>query len=382
MPIFNFIGYLAASLAKHGVPCYNHLSTLIKEVFLLKNNELFSDTMDKINSLAKSRGFVNGINWARTAAGTKLVNELELSAYENIHTLRNLMAHGSARDISISNETLSEVLGFLSKIMSSTLRPAPVASKEQTVDFSNQSFVQPGDIIFLPFFQGFVDFSNGGNKPTEKYSDAAIHYRGDSIPYSPENPIREIAGIFGQVDKDSVTFFVNKDFKFVKLPGSLKNLYYIVLRPNDELKAMILNRKDKLFVTEYKLSDDRFSFKAATARDVNGKFKHYDRFKRDFVYHNITSYEFDFSNYNCRASCVKVGFTRLSRTAVNKDHFKLKSGMFLAFPPKGNQPYADQIDLRYIDKCYFVDSWSSDPRILPETVRYYGVPHSDDNLPF
>jgi hypothetical protein len=31
------------------------------------HNNLFIDTMDKINKLAKSKGFVNGIDWAKEA---------------------------------------------------------------------------------------------------------------------------------------------------------------------------------------------------------------------------------------------------------------------------------------------------------------------------
>ncbi len=356
----------------------------------MKNNELFIDTMDKINSLAKSRGFTNGIEWAKAAAKVNKISALNLSAYENIHTLRNLMAHGSARDISISAETLSEVLTFLSQIMQSPLRPIPEAP---SVDFSGQSYVQPGDIIFLPFFQGFIDFANGGNKPTEKYYDASIRYSGLYIADGSEAGVNEYAGIFGQVNKNSVTFFVTffvgKDFKFARLPKDLKDLYYIVLRPNDELKAMILNHKENLIVTEFMLSDGRFSFKAAVARAVQEKFEHYDRYSLSVESHNITSYKYDFSNYKCHASCIKVGFTRLDRVPANKNSFKLKSDLFLAFPPKGNQPYVSQIDLRYSHMCHFVDSWSKEECHLPEvvsrfseSVKLYGGPDSVDDLPF
>ncbi len=356
MPIFDFIGYLTASLAKQDAPCYNHLNALAKEVLRLTNNELFIDTMDKINSLAKSRGFVNGINWARTAAGTKLVNELELSAYENIHALRNLMAHGSARDISISNETLSEVLGFLSKIMSSTLRPAPVAPKEQTVDFSNPSYVQPGDIIFLPFFQGFVDFAKGGIKPTNRFGEAVISYNGFYPFPNFDSPASEIAGVFGQVTQNSVSFFVYDHFNLVSFPSADIDLYYIVLRPNDELKALILNKKADLLVTEYKLSDGKFSFKVVQEKTV-----------RDYYNKTITKYEV--SDHNCRAFCIKIGFTEKNRVAANESHYKLKNGMFIAFPPKGNQPYAEEVDTRFTGLRYFCKSYSKDSCAFPDAIN-------------
>ena len=48
----------------------------------MKNNELFIDTMDKINSLAKSRGFTNGIEWAKAAAKVNKISVYVADLYE------------------------------------------------------------------------------------------------------------------------------------------------------------------------------------------------------------------------------------------------------------------------------------------------------------
>lgn len=80
------------------------------------NNEKFIDLMDKINSVAKTKNFVNGVAWARDASEKQNINLYDYSAFENCHYLRNLMAHGNARDIQISEETLHVVQVFYQRI--------------------------------------------------------------------------------------------------------------------------------------------------------------------------------------------------------------------------------------------------------------------------
>ena len=69
-------------------------------------NQDFIDIMDKINSLAKSINYTNGIAWAKAATENNRLNTYDYSAFDGCHHLRNLMAHGFARDIIISNETM------------------------------------------------------------------------------------------------------------------------------------------------------------------------------------------------------------------------------------------------------------------------------------
>ena len=130
----------------------------------MDNNDLFIDTMDKINTLAKSRGFVNGNDWAKTAARKKVITEMQLSSFENLHSLRNLMAHGSAKDIVISPDTLSVALSFLTSLAGSNLTPAAKEQQPTAINWSDSSYLQPGDFVLFPYFQGFINVHNGAPK--------------------------------------------------------------------------------------------------------------------------------------------------------------------------------------------------------------------------
>lgn len=79
-------------------------------------NNQFIDIMDKINSIAKSKNYTNGIAWARTSCENKKLNSFDYSAFEGCHDLRNLMAHGFARDIQVSGETMRIAQAFYSSI--------------------------------------------------------------------------------------------------------------------------------------------------------------------------------------------------------------------------------------------------------------------------
>ena len=71
--------------------------------------------MEKINATAKSMNFTNGISWARNAFEKKL-SQLEYNNYEKCHFLRNLIAHGSACDIQISEDTMQIATAFYAAI--------------------------------------------------------------------------------------------------------------------------------------------------------------------------------------------------------------------------------------------------------------------------
>ena len=80
------------------------------------NNDSFIYVMDKINSIAKSKDYQNGIAWANKALDNGIIGQYDHSAFDGCHHLRNLIAHGFARDIKITDETLNIAKTFFSCI--------------------------------------------------------------------------------------------------------------------------------------------------------------------------------------------------------------------------------------------------------------------------
>ena len=113
------------------------------------NNGTFSDVMDKVNVTAKSMNFTNGIAWARNAFENKKLSLLEYSDYERCHDLRNLMAHGCARDIQISNETLQLAHAFYAAIIgTSAPAKAPAPSSKPQRRFTKTP-IRVGDYVIM-----------------------------------------------------------------------------------------------------------------------------------------------------------------------------------------------------------------------------------------
>lgn len=86
------------------------------------NNERFEDLMSDINDTANGYGFKNGIDWARYAQSRGEISYSYLKDYEGLHHLRVRYSHGSAKDICISDTTLSKAYRFLKQIRRSRLR--------------------------------------------------------------------------------------------------------------------------------------------------------------------------------------------------------------------------------------------------------------------
>ncbi len=91
-------------------------------------NQDFLDMMDSINTLAQSMGHTNGIAWARSAVENNRLSEYDFKAFENCHHLRNSVAHGSARDINISAETMQ-----IASVFYETIQHPNSASASQSV---------------------------------------------------------------------------------------------------------------------------------------------------------------------------------------------------------------------------------------------------------
>ena len=104
--------------------------------------------MDKINTIAKTMKYTNGIAWARSAMENKKLNEYDYKLFENCHNLRNFMAHGFSRDISVSAETLQIVKLFYEQIK----QPKQTQGLQSTIlekenSLGNKLFVNKGDFV-------------------------------------------------------------------------------------------------------------------------------------------------------------------------------------------------------------------------------------------
>jgi hypothetical protein len=116
-------------------------------------NQKFLDTMDKINSIAKTIGYQNAIAWARKQLENGVINEWTFNSFNNCHELRNLMAHGASMDINISNETMQKAQSFLNSIS------RPYATNNNTIirNVSSNSIknanleVQVGDFVVIMY---------------------------------------------------------------------------------------------------------------------------------------------------------------------------------------------------------------------------------------
>lgn len=93
-------------------------------------NQEFIDIIDKINSLAKSMDYTNGVAWARFALDNKMIDFYDYNEFENCHYLRNLMAHGHLRDINISSETMQIAKLFYSNIRNNQIEKIKMVSAQ------------------------------------------------------------------------------------------------------------------------------------------------------------------------------------------------------------------------------------------------------------
>lgn len=102
----------------------------------MSNNSKFEDVIDNINNIAQGYGFINGIDWARNAQQAGDLTFSDFKKYENAHHLRVRFSHGSAKDIAISDETLSFAYYIEKKINTSKVKKG--LSKNKNVDSNRQ----------------------------------------------------------------------------------------------------------------------------------------------------------------------------------------------------------------------------------------------------
>lgn len=94
-------------------------------------NDKFRDCIDKINNIAKSKGWKNGRDWAEFAVKFHLISESMKVDYDNCHELRNSMSHGNAKNIVVHQATYSTARAFL-KIIEVKIRDNKRNEKFQT----------------------------------------------------------------------------------------------------------------------------------------------------------------------------------------------------------------------------------------------------------
>ena len=76
-------------------------------------NDKFRDCIDKINNIAKSKGWRNGKAWAAFAVKFDLISTSMKIEYDRCHDLRNTMSHGNAKSIIVHQATYSTAREFL-----------------------------------------------------------------------------------------------------------------------------------------------------------------------------------------------------------------------------------------------------------------------------
>ncbi|MBQ8350695.1 MAG: hypothetical protein IJY20_01460 [Clostridia bacterium] len=337
----------------------------------MNNNDLFIDTMDKINTIAKGKGFVNGMDWAKTAKGAGKISDLTLSSFDGCHSLRNLMAHGSAKDIAISTETLANVMTFLSAIAQTKVTPA---EKKEAADL----LPHEGDFVLIPFF----DYFTYTNNPEKEYRMRWSCHGSQSAGYLWKAP--EIAGIITRVKRTKTKFrevpndsrehdvFTLHPHKGdprshpLYMPTYTNNL--IIFRP---LQGLVY-RNEPLYTTAYKLENGQLTFTLATMSN-------------DDPYALWDNHIYIGSTYRCRAYTVlaglscPVGIYDYEQQGYREYPFKLKDNLSISFPPKEGDPYYEQHEKWRSRRR---ELWGNHCRWWQESLQPKPEEPSFDDLPF
>ena len=113
----------------------------------MDNNSKFIDIMDKVNQAAKNKDYKNGIAWAREAFEQKKIDQLTYNAYDKCHTMRNLIAHGAACEIMVSDTTLESANAFYQAL---TEEPAEAPQPVQKPQYRPaKTPVRVGDYVIM-----------------------------------------------------------------------------------------------------------------------------------------------------------------------------------------------------------------------------------------
>ena len=238
------------------------------------NNGTFIDIMDKINNVAKSKGYQNGIAWANKAVEAKTINQYDLAAFEGCHHLRNLMAHGFSRDIVISNETMNIAKTFYRCITMPAPQPQSVVQSKVLSATAEKpdpdAFAKKGDYVFF-----------------------VANYSREYAYYADENQNKIWTFPFSSYSSDPANF-INRHINEFKSGGS--KLY--VIRPKTPIDPKKYNKKNA-----YCVSSERQEFRTDSKgrQFISLRFKYADYYNSDYrksVFENI-----DCEVYYARPEC-------------------------------------------------------------------------------
>lgn len=118
----------------------------------MTNNDIFIDRMDKANAIAQSAGYVNAIAWAKKACENQIITQYDYKNFEKLHNFRNLMAHGGACDIQISDNTLTMVYAFCKAVAQldvTTLGHQESYLLKEEKQKQKRTYVGDGDFVFV-----------------------------------------------------------------------------------------------------------------------------------------------------------------------------------------------------------------------------------------
>ena len=347
----------------------------------MNNNDLFIDTMDKINTIAKSKGFVNGMDFARLAKGTNEITEIAFSSFEGCHSLRNLMAHGFAKDIVISPETLSDVMSFLSAVAQTKLTSEDKENAENANDITRP---QEGDFVLIPFF----DFFFYENEPEKEYDSYCKYKRPNDNRYLWKAP--EITGIITRLKKTRVKSEDNRNS--IEICAACNHMGYpeldlwhvstnfIVFKSIPEL-TMMCNRP--LYTTSFSLENGILKFNVATMSKAGYK----------ELNNNVLTIRNEFtcpakvvSNQIAITPSIRTSLINYASQGVKDLHWKTKENMAISIPPSPGNPYYNDY-AKWLEKrknawgahC----SWWERSLMPPGQIDYSSVNNNDDDdLPY
>lgn len=140
-------------------------------------NDKFRDCIDKINNIAKSKGWKNGKDWAAFAVKFHLISESMKVDYDNCHELRNSMSHGNAENIVVHQATYSTAKTFL-KIIEAKIRENKGNKKirkfDNTINDRNEDKQDINEVTQISFSWAEEKYLKGLMEEIKKYLNTLI----------------------------------------------------------------------------------------------------------------------------------------------------------------------------------------------------------------
>lgn len=115
------------------------------------NNNTFMDTMNALNNIAKNNGFTNVKDWAKAAHKAGELSNAQETKVEQLSQLRNMMAHGNARNISVADSELSAAKQFIGKMNSTK-----VSNTQKKVSTKDVKLPEDGIFRAAPFYKNLT----------------------------------------------------------------------------------------------------------------------------------------------------------------------------------------------------------------------------------